>query len=142
MTNMLPLYHFQKSVFCVINCILATVKVACYFPDGDSVSNLTYQPCNNIGGVTSMCCALNRTNPSGGNVTDGAPADKYLPNGLCEYVFVSTDNGTTTTQTAWIRYCCTDASWNSAGCLKFCTKRRYFRMMAWISNASMNFAPG
>ncbi|KAF2645411.1 hypothetical protein P280DRAFT_545387 [Massarina eburnea CBS 473.64] len=43
-----------------------------------------FQPCSNIAGVVSMCCATNRTNPAGGLLSKGMTADRCLSNGLCQ----------------------------------------------------------
>ncbi|KAJ9293795.1 hypothetical protein DTO271G3_7422 [Paecilomyces variotii] len=62
-----------------------------------------------------MCCATNRTNPSGGNANDGYTADICLQNGLC----MNIQNGGNTT-TYW-RVMCTSTDWSTGGkCLDVC----------------------
>jgi hypothetical protein len=84
----------------------------CYRPDGGQES-LEYQPCNQVVGTASMCCATNRTNPSGGNLDDGWTVDNCLPNGLCQNESVL--NGQEAV-TYW-RVGCSVSSWE-APCLE------------------------
>lgn len=81
-------------------------KIArCYYPDGRLRTSLDYQPCSNVVGQHSMCCAL---------ANRGAGADLCLPNGLCS---AFTSDGS---QTALWREGCTDPTWKSPACLKIC----------------------
>ena len=78
---------------------LPLVHAGCYAPNGVLERNTAYQPCINVEGINSMCCALNRT-------VVGGTADKCAQNGLC----VAADG------TSW-RGFCTDKNWASPGCL-------------------------
>jgi hypothetical protein len=71
-----------------------------------------------------MCCALNRTNPSGGNIDNGTTADLCLENGLCLSTWETSDNnGTTTEVTHYYRDQCTSTDWaDGGGCLNICTE--------------------
>lgn len=55
---------------------------------GDTIQGLEHQPCINLAGVSSFCCATNRTTPYGG--ADMGPGkrsrDLCLPYGLCKHV--------------------------------------------------------
>lgn len=86
----------------LLSCLLSFATTAlsnatstCYFPDG--VSSADYTPC---GDDTSFraCCA---------------PGDECLTNGLCKAVGMRSS-------TAFWRELCTDASWQSAACPKYC----------------------
>jgi len=70
----------------------------CYSPDGSAVNDALYQPCINIQGVESMCCALNAT----------STPDICSPNGLCVAGWGN--------QAYW-RDFCTDSTWKSPNCL-------------------------
>jgi hypothetical protein len=62
-----------------------------------------------------MCCATNRTNPSGGDANEGYTADTCLQNGLC----MNIQNGGNVT-TYW-REMCTSTDWSTGGkCLDVC----------------------
>ncbi|KAF1955675.1 hypothetical protein CC80DRAFT_535760 [Byssothecium circinans] len=43
-----------------------------------------FQPCSNVAGEVSMCCATNRKNPAGGMLANGVTSERCLPNGLCQ----------------------------------------------------------
>ena len=65
-----------------------------------------------------MCCATNRTNPSGGSLSDGPTADMCLESGLCMNAGKHKDG------TAYVDYWrdqCTSSDWASGGCLDVCT---------------------
>ncbi|EED22200.1 hypothetical protein TSTA_094460 [Talaromyces stipitatus ATCC 10500] len=96
----------------------------CYRLNGDSVSDPIFQPCGNPG-TTSMCCATNRTNPSGGNYDNGYTADVCLENGICQNkIFVTYEDGDTTLVTLYYRDYCTSSNWTKdGGCLNVCTEQ-------------------
>lgn len=95
---------------------------ACYYSNGVIAQSPTYQPCNSIGGTTTMCCASNRTNPLGGDGVNGQTADQCLPNGLCLNVVKWRDNdGEWRTNTSYWRNECTSSNWMDSGCLDICT---------------------
>jgi len=87
---------------------LAVADGACYSPNGTVITELDIQPCIQISGVASMCCATKRA---------GTP-DDCLPNGLCQ-------NG----DTFWRDYC-TDPTWSSPHCLPrtICGNDEYTQM--------------
>ena len=78
----------------------------CYQSNGNAM-DLAYQPCNQIQGQTSVCCALNRT----------SGADLCLPNGLCQWNTVD-DNGVDVTH-FW-REGCSVEDWGKGACLNEC----------------------
>lgn len=102
---------------------ISTAATVCYDPNGDTKSDPIFQPCGNSG-TTSMCCASNRSNPSGGNYANGLTADVCLENGLCENkIFVTYDQGETTLVTLYYRDYCTSSNWKTGGgCLNVCTE--------------------
>ena len=98
---------------------LGITTVPCYYPDRFSVdpSDLSTQPCKYSNGGTYMCCATNRTNPFGGNISVGLTADHCLPNGLCLNSIINSDGSHTLTY--W-RDTCTASDWSTGGCLNVC----------------------
>lgn len=99
----------------------------CYLPNAKQISD-EYQPCSN--GNTknpdvSMCCATNRSIPSGGFVdnSNANTQDVCLENGLCLNQAVLTENGTNHTYTSYWRSLCTTTAWNT-GCLNICTQSK------------------
>ncbi|KAJ5736655.1 uncharacterized protein N7483_001780 [Penicillium malachiteum] len=101
----------------------ARVLATCYNPDGSVQDGESYKPCIAIDGSKTMCCALNRTNPSGGLLSDGWTADICLGNGLCQNIVNGTgDDGESWSlgSTYWRDQCWT-SDWNSSGnCLNYC----------------------
>jgi len=96
----------------------------CYNPNGTAVygwdAGSIYQPCSNdtTSPLSSVCCALNRANPSGGSINDGFTADVCLPSGLCQNILTD-ENGSVMTS-FWRDYC-TSAEWEDGKCLGVCT---------------------
>lgn len=111
-----------RLAFCLL---LLPIRVlsTCYNPDGSVADDHAYQPCIAINGAKSMCCALNRTNPSGGHLSNGWVADLCLENGLCQNVVNVTEDGGDNyalSSTFW-RDQCWSPDWNSSGnCLNYC----------------------
>ncbi|KAF3145974.1 hypothetical protein TWF569_006518 [Orbilia oligospora] len=100
---------------------IAQAKVSntprCYYPDGRLRDSTDYQPCSNVVGQHSMCCAL---------ANRGSGADLCLPNGLCS---AFTADGS---QTALWRESCTDPTWESPACLKICfAKGKGYNWVKW-----------
>jgi hypothetical protein len=89
----------------------------CYYPNGHSETSPDYQPCAFYNGETRMCCATNRTNPFGGDASDGLTADRCLENGLCLSNFEDVDGRI---RTEYWRDQCTSLDWISGGCLNAC----------------------
>ncbi|KAF3308191.1 hypothetical protein TWF173_001659 [Orbilia oligospora] len=89
----------------------------CYYPDGRLRNSTDYQPCNNVVGQHSMCCAL---------ANRGSGGDLCLPNGLCS---AFTADGS---QTALWRESCTDPTWEDPACLKICLmKGKGYNWVKW-----------
>ncbi|KAK6363338.1 hypothetical protein TWF730_000774 [Orbilia blumenaviensis] len=80
----------------------------CYYPDGSLRNSTDYQPCNNVRGQHSMCCAI---------ANRGSGADICLSNGLCSG---ATADGVG--RALW-RESCTDPTWEDPACLKICLRR-------------------
>lgn len=59
-------------------------EATCYFANGTALPKtpdyLEYQACPG----SSICCGINRTNPSNGDPANGFTRDECLPNGLCQ----------------------------------------------------------
>jgi hypothetical protein len=98
--------------------LTAVNSFVCYYPDGHSEQSLVYQPCPGSNGGTGMCCATNRTNPSGGHLSAGLTADMCLENGLCMNTH-TTDDGSVSTD--YWRDQCTVSDWSSGRCLDVCS---------------------
>jgi hypothetical protein len=76
---------FRCIIFAALGAgILAQSTDACRFKNGTALPSEGfydwYQPCPG----SSVCCALNRDNAPGGNVSLGLTRDECLPNGLCQ----------------------------------------------------------
>ncbi|KAF3085637.1 hypothetical protein TWF569_008367 [Orbilia oligospora] len=80
----------------------------CYFPDGSLRNSTDYQPCNNVRGQHSMCCAI---------ANRGSSADICLSNGLCSGATADGES-----RALW-REGCTDPTWEDPACLKICLKK-------------------
>lgn len=107
-------YWVHLLVFSLSFSTLATS--VCYFPNEHSTEfDSVYQPCSFSNDGVSMCCALSRDNPPGGNSSDGLTRDTCLQNGLC---MNSQNAGDATTY--W-RDLCTSTDWSDKGkCLNVC----------------------
>ncbi|RHZ54242.1 uncharacterized protein CDV56_106262 [Aspergillus thermomutatus] len=111
------------------------VSSLCYYPNGTADDN--YQPCNNVKGVNSMCCALDRPNASGGPDSKGWTADICLENGLCQNIVQRMSTGQMV-YTYW-RTLCTSTDWSTNGCLNVCTGGEVFIFLAEVlAAASIN----
>ena len=76
---------FRCIIFAALSAgILAQSTGACRFKNGTALPSEGfydwYQPCPG----SSVCCALNRDDAPGGNVSLGLTRDECLPNGLCQ----------------------------------------------------------
>lgn len=105
----------QLNIIPMMLCTLLTTVLfagsafaGCYWPNGTLNPSPDYQPCNDIKGQYSMCCATNRA----------SYADSCLPNGLCQN-FISNGQNTGISLLFW-RESCTDPSWTSPYCLGLC----------------------
>ena len=96
----------------------------CYVSNGSAVlnwgPNSVYQPCSNDSSnpLSTICCAINRSNPSGGNVANGFTQDICLPSGLCKNILVDANGDTVY---AYWRDYCTVIDYTSSKCLDVCT---------------------
>ncbi|KAL8943036.1 MAG: hypothetical protein Q9216_001324 [Gyalolechia sp. 2 TL-2023] len=102
-----PLFHFS---ILVLTYFPNPIAAACYYPNGTAQTNDEVQPCDPSAPTDgfSMCCATNR------NSSNPGPDEFCQENGLCGW-FDPTDSANET----W-RSTCTDASWESPNCVKFC----------------------
>ncbi|KAF2650986.1 hypothetical protein K491DRAFT_682541 [Lophiostoma macrostomum CBS 122681] len=105
----------------VLFSLASGVVSTCYWPTGNETygRDLTeHQPCSNdtTSPLSTICCALNRTNPSGGDVIDGRTNDECLPNGVCRNRVL--DHGTM--EISYWRETCTSKDWKTGLCLDVC----------------------
>jgi hypothetical protein len=118
----------MKCVGLFISAILGLVpwaSCACYKPDGTAADS-EYVPCQSSG--VSMCCALDRSNPSGGLLSNGYTVDICLENGLCRNNFETTNsNGQLTRGTTFWRESCSSSNWSE--CLNLCANEEVRRLM-------------
>lgn len=105
------------SLFPIASCM-------CYVSNGSAVlnwgSNSAYQPCSRDSSnpLSTICCAINRSNPPGGNIANGFTQDICLPSGLCQNILVDANGDTV--YTYWRDYC-TVNDYTSSKCLDVCT---------------------
>ena len=105
------------SLFPIASCM-------CYVSNGSAVlnwgSNSVYQPCSKDSSnpLSTICCAINRDNPSGGNIANGFTQDICLPSGLCQNILVDANGDTVY---AYWRDYCTVNDYTSSKCLDVCT---------------------
>ena len=105
------------SLFSIASCM-------CYVPNGSAVlnwgPNSAFQPCSHDPSdpLSTICCALNRANPSGGSIFYGPTQDICLPSGLCQNILIDA-NGDTVYE-YWRDYCTVD-DYTSSKCLDVCT---------------------
>jgi hypothetical protein len=70
-----------------------------------------------------MCCASNRSNPSGGFLSNGRTSDTCMENGLCKNVARDyDDNYNTVVITEYWRDLCTSSEWPEANCVDVCSQ--------------------
>ncbi|KAJ4993987.1 hypothetical protein SVAN01_00464 [Stagonosporopsis vannaccii] len=101
--------------------ILSTSALAdCRHPNGDVQTDAYHAPCADVlnNPLNTMCCAIDRPNPSEGFAKDGITADVCLPNGLCKQV--SRQDEKTPLKPVYYREECTVAGWKSGKCLSVC----------------------
>jgi hypothetical protein len=98
----------------IISLLVKSTIAACYFPNGTRQTSFEYLPCSSVQDEVSMCCALNRTNPSGTSVETGFTRDICLPNGVCQNNYVDVDN---VLKTSYWRETCSSPGWGT-GCLE------------------------
>lgn len=101
--------------------VLAFASATCYWPPGNETYDrdlYEHQPCSNdtTSPLNTICCALNRTNYSGGDKLNGRTNDECLPNGICRNRVL--DHGTM--QISYWRETCTSKDWKTGLCLDIC----------------------
>ncbi|SPO01379.1 uncharacterized protein DNG_04055 [Cephalotrichum gorgonifer] len=105
---MRPSIYYHSLLLVFLQSVLAQVvtpEIPCYAPDGVTIADDSYRPCNNLGilergGASSSCCRLN-----------AVPDTREIcgASGLC-------------IQGAIVRRgFCTDSSWDHPACVNFCT---------------------
>ncbi|KAL4925229.1 uncharacterized protein BDV17DRAFT_294623 [Aspergillus undulatus] len=100
----------------------------CYYPNDESSDDPANGECVSISGETSICCALNHTNPYGGVASDGLRADAFMENGLCKNVLTTTDDDDQEIiVTAYWRDLCTSSNWRVR--------------IVWITDSAVTIAP-
>jgi len=104
----------QPVVAVLLSFYVAYVASQCYSSNGSLIDSLEFQPCNLIEGTVSMCCATNRTLPSGSSPGVGSVRDICLPNGLCQSIWQDGPSGSI--QYWYFRDFCSASNWE--GCLK------------------------
>lgn len=121
-TQLSLLRIFEKSILlgAFLSLYITAVSASCYAPNG-TVMLAENQPCNNVGGSYSMCCATNRT----------SDADMCQQDGLCY-----NPNG----DYYW-REGCTDPTWTSEACSLLCRSGPVNPNDPSIGDYSMGSAP-
>lgn len=80
---------------------LTSAQGKCRFGNGTLLPDIAewniYQPCPGTDGSTTICCAIGRSNPPWGNISQGYTQDDCLPNGLCQNRLTETDGSKKTT---------------------------------------------
>ena len=118
----------------LISIALAQVsgQATCYFANGTAIPKtpdyLQYQACSG----SSICCGLNRSNPSNGDPANGFTKDECLPNGLCQNRVTENGIGEVsyvrsrfseylhhTNSLQWVDFC-TDSNVSGGNCLDVC----------------------
>ncbi|XP_014557578.1 hypothetical protein COCVIDRAFT_15168 [Bipolaris victoriae FI3] len=96
------------------------VLSACRHPNGNLQTDAYHAPCAEVLGnpLNTMCCAIERPNPSEGIYANGFAADVCLPNGLCKQAWRRDENSTTNIQ--YYREECTVEGWKNGSCLSVC----------------------
>ncbi|KAF2746410.1 hypothetical protein M011DRAFT_478031 [Sporormia fimetaria CBS 119925] len=101
--------------------LLTKVSATCYWPTGNATFDrdaYEHQPCSSdpSNPMSRICCALNRTNPSGGKKEDGRTSDECLPNGICRNRVLNRG----TMEVSYWRETCTEQDWKKGLCLGVC----------------------
>ncbi|KAJ8111904.1 hypothetical protein OPT61_g5613 [Boeremia exigua] len=97
-----------------------TARADCRHPNGNLQTDLYHASCAGVldNPLNTMCCAIERPNPSEGLSQDGLTADVCLPNGLCKQSSRQDENSSVIT--TYFREECTVADWKSGKCLSIC----------------------
>jgi hypothetical protein len=104
----------------LIAALSATAHADCRHPNGNIQTDAYHAPCADVlnDPLNTMCCAIERPNPSGGLAKNGFAADVCLPNGLCQQNWKDAEDSVL--QTHYYREECTVAGWKSGKCLSVC----------------------
>lgn len=104
----------------LVGSLSLTTLAECYHPNGKVQIQANHAPCADVlnNPLNTMCCAINRSNPSEGFVKDGLTADVCLPNGLCKQV--SRQDESSPLEPVYFREECTVADWEGGRCLTVC----------------------
>ncbi|PVH94038.1 hypothetical protein DM02DRAFT_694167 [Periconia macrospinosa] len=98
---------------------LSAKSQSCYFPNGNPVPTSTSAMLlSRDDAIKTICCALKRQNPFGGNVSEGQTQDRCLSNGLCHNAFVEDGEF----HTEYWATTCTDTNITSGKCLNVCNE--------------------
>ncbi|KAF2175875.1 hypothetical protein K469DRAFT_609226 [Zopfia rhizophila CBS 207.26] len=102
--------------------LFSTGSATCYWPTGNETYSrdaTEHMRCSNdtTSPLHTICCALNRTNLSGGDIKDGRTNDVCLPNGICQNKVLN--HGTL--QVSYWRETCTEQDWKKGLCLDVCS---------------------
>ncbi|PVH91266.1 hypothetical protein DM02DRAFT_664172 [Periconia macrospinosa] len=112
-TNFVPLLTYFASLYTTIH------AQSCYYANGTTVERKEFIPCSNDP-VRTICCALNRLNPSGSDISKGWPRDTCLDNGVCSNNQMN--NGQNVT--IYTAVFCTNKDITSPDCLDVCRQTR------------------
>ena len=104
----------------ILNSLITTVHADCRHPNGNVQTDGYHAPCAEVLGnpLNTMCCAIERSNPSEGLSSNGLTADVCLPNGLCKLAWREDENSTMSTR-YWREECTVDG-WKNGRCLSVC----------------------
>ncbi|KAJ0423272.1 hypothetical protein BJY00DRAFT_278949 [Aspergillus carlsbadensis] len=106
-----------------LSLLIPKTTAVCYLPNGLPDLNEVNQPCFPDSNAIRMCCASNRSNPSGGFLSNGRTSDTCMENGLCKNVArdVDEDDNTVVVTEYW-RDLCTSSEWPEDNCVDVCSQ--------------------
>lgn len=108
------------SISVIVGALCATTQADCRHPNGNVQTDPYHAPCAEVlnNPLNTMCCAIERPNPTEGLSKNGLAADVCLPNGLCKQSWMQDENSTL--QTHYYREECTVTDWKNGKCLTVC----------------------
>lgn len=113
---------FSRTVLPLIisSASIVSVVADCMHPNGSITTDPFYAPCGNDSTISlsAICCAVQRPDPPGANISSGYIRDECLDNGL--YMNRKMDYDGTKEVIYW-REECTVKNWTSGQCLDICT---------------------
>lgn len=106
--------------YVLLGTFVASTHADCRHPNGNIQTDAYHTSCSEVLGnpLNTMCCAIDRPNPSGGYSADGLAADICLPNGLCLQKWTPDENSTTRIE--YYREECQVEGWKNGSCLSVC----------------------